>query len=47
MIVLAEEKFWETGAEAIVIISRQETTKNVVRAMEKKGIPCFGPIFDS
>jgi hypothetical protein len=47
MVVLAEQKFRDTQAEAIVIISRQDTTKKVVRAMEKKGIPCFGPIFDS
>lgn len=44
---LAEEKFRETNAEAIVIIARSKTTRTLVRAMEKKGIPCFGPIFDS
>jgi regulation of enolase protein 1 (concanavalin A-like superfamily) len=47
MVVLAETKFRETNAEAIIIISKPNTVKRVVRVMEKRGIPCFGPIFDS
>jgi NAD(P)H-flavin reductase len=47
IVSLAENKFRETRAEAIVIISRAGTTKKVIRAMKRKDIPCFGPIFDS
>jgi NAD(P)H-flavin reductase len=47
LVQLTLEKFEQTRAEAIVIISRAETTNQMVKAMEKRNIPCFGPIFDS
>jgi hypothetical protein len=47
LVQLALEKFEQTRAEAIVIISRAETTKQMMKAMESRNIPCFGPIFDS
>ena len=37
----------ESGAEAVCIISNQKLTQMVVYAMESRGIPAFGAIFDS
>ena len=35
------------GAEAVVVISNPKVTSEVVYAMESRGIPTYGPIFDS
>lgn len=35
------------GAEAVVVISNPNVTKLVVYEMEARGVPAFGPIFDS
>ena len=35
------------GAEAVVIISNPMSTRNVVFALESRGMPAFGAIFDS
>lgn len=37
----------ESGAEAVCIISNKKLTQMVVYAMESRGIPAFGAIFDS
>lgn len=37
----------EVGAEAVVIISNPPTTRKVVFALETRGFPAFGAIFDS
>ena len=37
----------ESNAEAVCIISNQKLTQKVVYAMEARGIPAFGAIFDS
>lgn len=37
----------EMGAEAVVIISNPVTTRKVVFALEARGMPAFGAIFDS
>lgn len=39
--------FVESGAEAVYIISNPKVTKKVVFGMESRGIPAYGPIFDS
>lgn len=44
---LAYSLFLESGAEAAVIISNPVVTKKVVYALETRGIPVFGAIFDS
>lgn len=41
-------KLWkETGAEAVFVISNPKLTRKVVYGMESRGIPAFGPIWDS
>lgn len=37
----------EAGAEAVVIISNPFSTRKVVFALENRGVPAFGAIFDS
>lgn len=37
----------ESGAEAVCVISNQKITGKVVYAMEARGIPAFGAIWDS
>lgn len=44
---LAYSMFLESGAEAAVVISNPVVTKKVVYALETRGIPVFGAIFDS
>ncbi|CAI6341888.1 unnamed protein product [Periconia digitata] len=41
-------KLWkESGAEAVCVISNKRFTQQVVYAMETRGIPAYGAIFDS
>lgn len=35
------------GAEAVVVISNPKVTRDVVFALECRGVPAFAPIFDS
>ena len=37
----------EVGAEGVVIISNPVSTRKVVFALESRGMPAFGAIFDS
>lgn len=37
----------ESGAEAVCIISNPKLTRMVVYAMEARGVPAYGAIFDS
>jgi hypothetical protein len=37
----------ETGAEAVIVISNQKLTRQVIYDMECEGIPAFGAIWDS
>lgn len=44
---LAARAVAETGAEAVVCISNQHTTLRVVGELRERGIPAYGPIWDS
>jgi NAD(P)H-flavin reductase len=44
---LVEEHFWKTGSQAVFIVSNEKFTKEVTNALWRKGIPCFGALFDS
>lgn len=37
----------ESGAEAVYVISNPANTKMIVYGMESRGVPAFGPVFDS
>lgn len=37
----------ESGAEGVVVIGNPAVTKKVVYGMESRGVPAFGPIWDS
>jgi hypothetical protein len=47
VLVLAYEALLETGAEAVICISNKAVTWRVVHGLEQRGIPAFGPIWDS
>ncbi|KAK0671247.1 hypothetical protein QBC41DRAFT_344731 [Cercophora samala] len=47
LVQLAWELYHESGAECVCIISNAKTTKRVVYQLEARGIPAFGPIWDS
>lgn len=44
---LAYAAYLESGAEAVVCIANREVTWQVVHGLERRGIPAFGPIWDS
>jgi hypothetical protein len=44
---LAYAAYLESEAEAVVCISNSKVTWQVVHGLEKRGIPAFGPIWDS
>ena len=44
---LAYAAYLESGAEAVVCIANRTVTWMVVNGMERRGIPAFGPIWDS
>ncbi len=44
---LAYQAVVESGAEAVICISNKKATLKVVRELQERGIPAFGPIWDS
>ena len=44
---LAYAAYLESGAEAVVCIANRTVTWEVVHGLERRGIPAFGPIWDS
>ena len=47
MLRLAYRAYISFGAEAVICISNKELTWRVVHGLEQRGIPAFGPIWDS
>ena len=47
MLRLAYAAYLESKAEAVVCISNSSVTWQVVHGLERRGIPAFGPIWDS
>lgn len=47
VLALAYAAYLDTGAEAVVCISNRSVTWQVVHGLEQRGIPAFGPIWDS
>jgi hypothetical protein len=47
MVAITYRLLRESGAEAVCVISNKKLTQMVVYAMESRGIPAFGAIFDS
>ncbi|KAL3424494.1 amino acid adenylation domain-containing protein [Phlyctema vagabunda] len=47
MLGLTWQLYMESGAEAVFVISNPKVTKMVVYGMESRGVPAFGPVFDS
>jgi hypothetical protein len=43
----AWDLYHETGAEAVFVISNPKRTRKVVHGLESRGVPAFGPIWDS
>ena len=47
MVALTYHLFLESKAEAVFVLSNPSLTRKVVYGMESRGIPAFGPIWDS
>ena len=47
MVALAYHLYLESHAEAVFVISNPSLTRKVVYGMESRGIPAYGPIWDS
>jgi hypothetical protein len=47
LVEMASHAMKEVDAEAVIIISNETVTRLVVGAMERKGVPAFGAIWDS
>jgi len=47
MVKLVYNMYQAFNAEAVVIISNPNLTRKLVYGCESRGIPAFGPIFDS
>ncbi|MFC5061389.1 hypothetical protein [Actinomycetospora atypica] len=47
LVALAQRAVAETGAEAVVCISNKRTTLRVVGELRRRGIPAYGPVWDS
>ena len=47
LLALALEAYADFGAEAVFIVSNKSTTLRLVHELERRGIPAFGPIWDS
>ena len=44
---LAYQAYRDTGAEAIICISNKDATLRLVTELQQRGVPAFGPIWDS
>ena len=44
---LADRAYVTSGAETVICISNKTLTWNVVHGLEQRGIPAFGPVWDS
>jgi hypothetical protein len=44
---LARQAVRDFGAEAVIVVSNKPATTRLVHALEREGIPAFGPIWDS
>jgi len=47
LVAMAYKLYMEEEAEAISCVSNKALTKNLVYEMETRGVPAFGPIWDS
>jgi hypothetical protein len=47
MLRLAYRAYINSGAEAVICISNKKLTWYVVHGLERRGIPAFGPVWDS
>ena len=47
MVELAYQLYIQSGAEAVFVLSNSKLTRKVVYGMESRGVPAFGPIWDS
>jgi hypothetical protein len=47
MLRLAYRAYISSSAEAVICISNKKLTWNVVHGLERRGIPAFGPVWDS
>jgi hypothetical protein len=47
MVRLADEAYSAFDAEAVICISNKKLTWQVVHGLERRGIPAYGPIWDS
>jgi hypothetical protein len=47
LVQLAHDAYRDFDAEAVFVVSNKPTTWRVVHGMERRGIPAFGPIWDS
>jgi CRP-like cAMP-binding protein len=47
MLRLAYRAYITSGADAVICISNKTVTWNVVHGLEQRGIPAFGPVWDS
>jgi hypothetical protein len=47
LVALAHQAYRDFDADAVFIVSNKPTTLRLVHAMERRGIPAFGPIWDS
>lgn len=47
MVAISWRLLQESGAEAVCVISNQKLTRKVVYAMEARGVPAYGAIWDS
>ena len=47
MLRLAYRAYITSGAEAVICVSNKTLTWNVVHGLEQRGIPAFGPVWDS
>ncbi|KAK8199565.1 hypothetical protein IWZ00DRAFT_432569 [Phyllosticta capitalensis] len=47
MLPMTYDLFKKSGAEAVFVISNPKLTKMIVYGLESRGVPAFGPIWDS
>jgi hypothetical protein len=47
VVALAYEAYLASGADAVICVANQPVTSRLVREFERRGIPAFGPIWDS